>query len=223
MGGKGGAPAPCVFQRLRQVGQELDGELAQLVPRAGLTSTQTNAVIPAGTLLPSRSRSLKAEFRRHTSLPSSPLPSHGAPPENYMIEHQWFDSLQVHFAVHLREVILLIINDLPVERCTSTVGEERNWRRISEGEARPGVFEGAEPLHQAPSGAARSAGGRTGGSRRSLRLCAERTNKEARSSFDDRASKERRLPTLPTGGSVPSAMVSLTSLFGMGRGGSSPL
>ena len=26
--------------------------------------------------------------------------------------------------------------------------------RISEGEARPGVFEGAEPLHQAPSGAA---------------------------------------------------------------------
>ena len=166
VGGKGGAPAPCVFQRLRQVGQELDGELAQLVPRAGLTSTQTNAVIPAGTLLPSRSRSLKAEFRRHTSLPSSPLPSHGAPPENYMIEHQWFDSLQVHFAVHLCEVILLIINDLPVERCTSTVGEERNWRRISEGEARPGVFEGAEPLHQAPSGAARSAGGER--SRRSV-------------------------------------------------------
>ena len=35
--------------------------------------------------------------------------------------------------------------------------------------------------------------------------------------------EERRLPTLPTGGSVPSAMASLTSLFGMGRGGSSPL
>ena len=166
VGGNGGAPAPCVFQRLRQVGQDLDGELAQLVPQAGLTSTQTNAVIPAGTLLPSRSRSLKAEFRRHTSLPSSPLPSHGAPPENYMIEHQWFDSLQVHFAVHLREVILLMINDLSVERCTSTVGEERNWRRISEGEARPGVFEGAKPLHQAPSGAARSAGGER--SRRSV-------------------------------------------------------
>ena len=32
VGGKGGAPAPCVFQRLRLVGQELDGELAQLVP-----------------------------------------------------------------------------------------------------------------------------------------------------------------------------------------------
>ena len=27
-----GACAPCVFQRLRQVGQGLDGELAQLVP-----------------------------------------------------------------------------------------------------------------------------------------------------------------------------------------------
>ena len=92
-----------------------------------------------------------------------------------MIEHQWFDSLQVHFAVHLCEVILLIINDLPVERCTSTVGEERNWRRISEGEARPGVFEGAKPLHQAPSGAARSAGGER--SRRSVR--AEREQKKS--------------------------------------------
>ena len=48
-------------------------------------------------------------------------------------------------------------------------------------------------------------------------------NEEAWPSFDVQASKKRRLPTLPTGGSVPSAMVSLTSLFGMGRGGSSPL
>ena len=32
-----------------------------------------------------------------------------------------------------------------------------------------------------------------------------------------------QLPTLPPGGAVPSAMASLTSLFGMGRGGSSPL
>ena len=35
--------------------------------------------------------------------------------------------------------------------------------------------------------------------------------------------KAWQLPTLPPGGAVPSAMVSLTSLFGMGRGGSSPL
>ena len=35
--------------------------------------------------------------------------------------------------------------------------------------------------------------------------------------------KKWQLPTLPPGGAVPSAMVSLTSLFGMGRGGSSPL
>ena len=42
------APAPCVFQRLRLVGKALDGELAQLVPRAGLTSAQTGAVIPDG-------------------------------------------------------------------------------------------------------------------------------------------------------------------------------
>ena len=32
-----------------------------------------------------------------------------------------------------------------------------------------------------------------------------------------------QLPTLPPGGAVPSALVSLTSLFGMGRGGPSPL
>ena len=36
-------------------------------------------------------------------------------------------------------------------------------------------------------------------------------------------SEKRQLPTLPPGGAVPSALVSLTSLFGMGRGGSSPL
>ena len=36
-------------------------------------------------------------------------------------------------------------------------------------------------------------------------------------------SEKRQLPTRPPGGAVPSALVSLTSLFGMGRGGSSPL
>ena len=67
-----GACAPCVFQRLRQVSQGLDGELAQLVPRAGLTSAQTDAVIPAGTPLPSRSRSLKAEFRTTAQVRAPP-------------------------------------------------------------------------------------------------------------------------------------------------------
>ena len=42
--------------------------------------------------------------------------------------------------------------------------------------------------------------------------------------FDSgRVVEERRLPTLPPGGAVPSAMTGLTSLFGMGRGGSPPL
>ena len=44
------------------VGNGLDGELAQLVPPAVLTSAQTYAVIPAGTPVSSRSRSLKAEY-----------------------------------------------------------------------------------------------------------------------------------------------------------------
>ena len=48
-------------------------------------------------------------------------------------------------------------------------------------------------------------------------------NEECQASFDVWHSKEPQLPTLPPGGAVPSAMVSLTSLFGMGRGGSSPL
>ena len=44
--------------------------LAQLVPQAGLTSAQTDAVIPPGTPVSSRSRSLKAEFRRRTTFHS---------------------------------------------------------------------------------------------------------------------------------------------------------
>ena len=69
--GSPGGCAPCVFQRLRPVGPGLDGELAQLVPPAGLTSAQTDAVIPTGTPLPSRSRSLKAEFRATARAPES--------------------------------------------------------------------------------------------------------------------------------------------------------
>ena len=49
------------------------------------------------------------------------------------------------------------------------------------------------------------------------------TTKGARSNFFDRAPEKRQRPTLPPGGAVPSALVSLTSLFGMARGGSSPL
>ena len=82
VGGKGGAPAPCVFQRLRLVGQELDGELAQLVP-PGLTSAQTDAVIPAGTLLPSRSQCAESRIPPShlpplfsTPVPSSPTTVH---------------------------------------------------------------------------------------------------------------------------------------------------
>ena len=40
--------------------------------------------------------------------------------------------------------------------------------------------------------------------------------------MDIRAPEGRRLPTLPTGGSVPSAMAGLTALFGMVRGGTPP-
>ena len=63
------------FSSSLKVGNGLDGELAQLVPPAVLTSAQTDAVIPAGTSISSRSQWLKAELRRHTTLPSSSLPS----------------------------------------------------------------------------------------------------------------------------------------------------
>ena len=48
-------------------------------------------------------------------------------------------------------------------------------------------------------------------------------NKKAPTTFVIEAlDKRRRLPTLPHCIAVPSAQVSLTSLFGMGRGGTSP-
>ena len=56
------------------VGKALDAELAQLVPQAGLTSAQTNGVIPASRdrTFPRGSRSPKAEIR-----PSPPPPRLG--------------------------------------------------------------------------------------------------------------------------------------------------
>ena len=53
------------------------------------------------------------------------------------------------------------------------------------------------------------------------RSCWANTKKET--TFRVVSFKNWRLPTLPHGSAVPSAQVSLTSLFGMGRGGSSPL
>ena len=53
-----------------------------------------------------------------------------------------------------------------------------------------------------------------------INLC---ENKKASEIFRNlRLCKRRRLPTLPHCIAVPSAQVSLTSLFGMGRGGTSP-
>ena len=57
---------------------------------------------------------------------------------------------------------------------------------------------------------------------RSSVLCTAQ-NKEPRSLSTPGLAEERRLPTLPTGVSVPSAWTGLTSLFGMGRGGSPAL
>ena len=148
-GGEGGAPAPCVFQRLRQVGQELDGELAQLVP-PGLTSAQTDAVIPPGTLLPSGS--LFAESRIPPShLPplfSTPVPlSACAPPGNYMIEYQRVNSARVHRTVHPCEAILLITKDLTIERCTR--GRKR-FRQTAAREHASWAFAQRLPVRQQP-------------------------------------------------------------------------
>jgi hypothetical protein len=52
------------------VGKALDGELAQLVRRAGLTSAQTSAVIPAGT-----APSLAARVRRNPNSAVTPPPT----------------------------------------------------------------------------------------------------------------------------------------------------
>ena len=111
MGGEGGAPATCVFRRLAKVGQGLDGELAQLVPQAGLTSAQTDAVIPPGTPLPSRSHWPKPELRRHTTLPSIRSRPH-------LPDNEPPDYAEVHFSVHLFCVICLIQRNLTIHGCT---------------------------------------------------------------------------------------------------------
>ena len=142
-GGEGGVTAPCVFQRLRQVGKELDGELAQVVP-PGLTSAQTDSVIPPGTLLPSGS--LFAESR----IPPSHLPPHlstpvplsaCAPPGNYIIEYQRFNSARVHLTVPPCEAILLITKDLTIERCTGI----RKARERQERVYKDGLSEAVRP------------------------------------------------------------------------------
>ena len=46
------AQALILEGKVRVGGQALDAKLAQLVPQAGLTSAQTNGVIPAGPHLP---------------------------------------------------------------------------------------------------------------------------------------------------------------------------
>ena len=59
------------FQPVRVGGKALDGELAQLVPQAGLTSAQTNAVIPfRDRTFPPAPLSLKSEIRRSTPAPT---------------------------------------------------------------------------------------------------------------------------------------------------------
>ena len=49
------------------------------------------------------------------------------------------------------------------------------------------------------------------------------THKKKRVARMSHPLEKRQLPTLPTGVSVPSAWTGLTSLFGMGRGGSPAL
>ena len=74
-GGEGGAPAPCVFRRLRQVGQGLDGELRRhtTLPSFSLPSHMLgnkslnhpevhDEVHLCGRMLPSVNRLSKAVF-----------------------------------------------------------------------------------------------------------------------------------------------------------------
>ena len=63
--GDGGLRLHASFNGYAGVGKALDGELAQLVPQADLTSAQTDAVIPfRDRAFPLGSHLLKAEFRR---------------------------------------------------------------------------------------------------------------------------------------------------------------
>ena len=73
--GGGGSGVMRLSSCSHGVGKALDGELAQLVPQAGLTSAQTDAVIPfRDRAFPRGSRSMKAEIRRSLPPPASDLP-----------------------------------------------------------------------------------------------------------------------------------------------------
>ena len=59
--------------------------------------------------------------------------------------------------------------------------------------------------------------------KRGLSYIKKRHKKKSPKTFvSELSSKRRRLPTLPHCIAVPSALVGLTSLFGMGRGGTPP-
>ena len=68
-GRRRGAGSMRVSAGSHGVGKALDGELAQLVRQAGLTSAQTSAVIPAGT-----APSLAARVRRNPNFAVTPPP-----------------------------------------------------------------------------------------------------------------------------------------------------
>jgi hypothetical protein len=74
-GWRRGAGSMRVSAGSHGVGKALDGELAQLVRRAGLTSAQTDAVIPAGT-----APSLAARVRRNPNSAVTPPPPDAAFP-----------------------------------------------------------------------------------------------------------------------------------------------
>ena len=111
--------------------------------------------------------------------------------------------------MHLCEAIVLRCRSLAFKRCTGV------WRP----EADESPFQGDEEGVSPPRGQREARGVNVA----AVPFERSENKKSPRLSLDNRGLEERRLPTLPTGGSVPSAMVSLTSLFGMGRGGSSPL
>ena len=171
------------FSGSPEVGNGLDGELAQLVPQAGLTSAQTDAVIPTGTPVSSRSRSLKAEFRRRTTF-------HSCTPTSGQVSHTVWHTFAI-LRIKSRQTPLFEPGSATFYRtgyrfCARPILPitYRSIRRPG-GPTHPPSrgTEGVCPL----GGGRDSGGGWNGGSRRSVR--AKREQKNPRGSSESRGSK----------------------------------
>ena len=95
--GGGGGLRHDGFQPIALAGRRLTAELAQLVPRAGLTSAQTDGVIPCGDrTFPPAPLPLKSECPRPLTAPPQPPLKRGKKQAVNIAAHRPFAHEELH-------------------------------------------------------------------------------------------------------------------------------